>query len=421
MSNRTSNLLLYYIPGLCFLALAIIIYVISTRDLTQSNAEQVMTDYGRGSGIVSGQILAPDGSVCTTPVDFEYKSVRPNKTGSSYMGSQLHGCQGEYKLKAPSGDLWLIVASNDYAMTITGPIQNFANHQIKDADIQLEAGHPLQILVTDTRGNPIEDAHIQGGILFKRNCYFRQKPVPQTEGKYVFDHVGDIPYHIRVSAAGYETTTRKISDPHARTVRIELPDVRISSGRITDANGKPLSDVMIKLQAHYRQTFVFADEVIGRSDENGEFELDNLAREELYFGYLEAPNGERTTFHDLTADQTGLNFQFPAARTLTGVITGDLSQLTADESSPVVKIDSNVMYTVKNAVEHASQNLSIKDEIPIAINDNVGTFTFPGLLDEGQITLHIGGLQKFYDYDGVGNLHVEVDLDRSTFDIHETP
>lgn len=144
MSNRTSNLLLYYIPGLCFLALAIIIYVISTRDLTQSNAEQVMTNYGRGSGIVSGQILAPDGSVCTTPVDFEYKSVRPNKTGSSYMGSQLHGCQGEYKLKAPSGDLWLIVASNDHAMTITGPIQNLLTTRLKMRTSSSKPGIPCR-------------------------------------------------------------------------------------------------------------------------------------------------------------------------------------------------------------------------------------------------------------------------------------
>ncbi|MBR9800607.1 hypothetical protein GYB59_02420 [bacterium] len=420
MSNRTSNLLLYYIPGLCFLALGIIIYVTSTRDLTQSNAEQVMTDYGRGSGIVSGQILAPDGSVCTTPVDFEFKSAQRNPYGGSSSLGILPGCMGEYKIIAPAGELWLIVAPNDYAMTIIGPIPNWAGGEKTGVDIQLEAGHPLQLYVTDTRGNPIEDADIQGGILLERDCYYRQQPVAQSDGKYVFEHVGDALFQIQVSAAGFETTTRKISDPHARAVRIELPDVFLSSGRVTDAEGNPLSDVKIILRAHYQETFTFPHAEIGRTNEEGEFELDNLVREELYFGYLEAPNGARVTFHDLTADQTGLRFRFPAARTLTGVITGDLTKLNGKENAPVVKIDSELTYKVENTVEHMTRMLYLNEEIPVAINDDVGTFTFHGLL-EGQTSLEIGGLKEEFDYDGAGNVHVEVDLDRGLFDIHEAP
>jgi len=155
---------------------------------------------------------------------------------------------------------------------------------------QLPPHVPIEVTVLDTWRRPIagavlfpdiDDRVVMGRTDSNGKAHFNITPSPD----------GD-PFWINVRAEGWVTTKSERIMPDALPEQVEIVMERgvALSGRVTDADGKPLEDVWIHVHPNYR---------IVKTDENGAFRIEDLvSKSRLSFtekGYFD----QRFELHDI--------------------------------------------------------------------------------------------------------------------------
>ncbi|WP_237227463.1 carboxypeptidase-like regulatory domain-containing protein [Rubinisphaera sp. JC750] len=410
MSNRTSNLLLYVLPGVMLVLLAVVVGSLSLSEAPEAPPipqDEPTLQFAPGKGTLAGRVLLPDGEVFQGRAHVTVRVTR--KTGnSSYSGGFDLACrQGEFRGEAESGIAFVTAYVDNYAAATVGPFENLAGGVIEDLEIVLSPGKPLNVAVVDPQGNPVADASLEGGAIVQGSAWTRLNAIGQEDGRYRFEHVNDSDFMIKVSAPGYEPQRVSLENPFEEPVVIELVKAQPTTGTVGDAAGNPLADVVLyELRPGLKP-------VLGRTNEQGQFESNELTQGDRYHGFLETPDGQRMRFDDLESGQTGLTFAFPPPRQLTVTVRGNLEQLQLADKK-LIRINQHVAYTEGDSTDLRTQY----DNVAYIIENETATLTFPGLI-RSRIAFRVDGLPVSHEYDGVGDVHIYVDLDTATFEVNE--
>ncbi len=369
--------------------------------------------YQSGKGRLKGRIVRKDGSPNTEAVFLSYDAERRTGENQSVSMGSMARCTDEFDAEVPSGKTWILVSGDAIAQTSIGPLENHAGGVISDLTIVVDDGEPLDLVLRAPNGDPVAGADVEILLKVVENGKFgtSQTATEQGEGRYRFPHVSDATYFITVEAPGFAPFKTELEHAGARGEHeFFLEPTPSTTGQVLAFDGTPVGGAQFILNCSTGN----CGQVIGQADGNGHFDLNQLDPAETYEGHIEGPDGDRMTFVELTAGQTGLKYQMPRRRTLRGIIRGDLSQLRQSFSMEERKHYPSVIVVQRYKVrpeERGGYYLSFRPAVEIT--DDVGHFELPGIFAD-DVEVRIGPYSLKLDPDvatAEGDILLGYDLD----------
>ncbi|HSS48080.1 MAG TPA: carboxypeptidase-like regulatory domain-containing protein, partial [Thermoanaerobaculia bacterium] len=214
---------------------------------------------------LTGRVVGPDGE----PVGGATLSrVQGSHTGGSAMTSEIElgftDARGSFQVSGfEPGPNDLRVAAEGYATKTVRGVTIPADRDLEGLEVVLGRGTILQVRVLSADGGPVADARVRvalvqpGSGLRDMENLFRM-PRMQTDERGTCQ--GELPQAgtYQVTASVDQRTASTVVQASAGTTpaEIRLPAGVQASGRVTDAQGQPLSGVYLRLAAKQDQTTI---------------------------------------------------------------------------------------------------------------------------------------------------------------------
>ncbi|MCG6155343.1 DUF4198 domain-containing protein [Rubinisphaera margarita] len=391
--------------------------------------EEPPTLYVEGEGTLRGTIVRADGSPNTSEVQLSYRATRKEENSSHSSSGHVGEVVGEFDAKVFSGETWLIATGDGFAPSWIGPIENHADGVVEDLKIVLSEGSPLDIALKDPAGNPVTAGNVTGFPIVGRNAGGSHYPTKEVEpGVYRIEHAAAATYRIFAEAPGFQPLDEEVAAASMRgRVEFTLVPGDPTTGTVIDVDGKPVADaaILLNLKSYSvsgsRGSRGWSEKEIGRTDDEGRFELRILEPGALYYGIIEAPDKRRTVFSEMQAGETGLVYEMPPMRSLLGTIRGDHSVLgerydrELKKRMPYVKIDQR--YSMK--VDGGTHGELHYDYVPVEITEETGHFECPGIFTD-RVTIYLGPYRVQLDesdLEGTGDLRLDYNLDTNEHEV----
>ncbi len=266
-----------------------------------------------GSLRLEGQVIDSDGAPvggANVRVDARPPRTAVSEDDGSFAFDEL--IERTYHLTASAGDL------------AGGPVQHALTANSDPAVIRLREGGVLEVEVVDANNQPVAGARVSSEGLVDRAQTTGADGVARLRG------VPSGPSSVRVQADGYAPTTTLAFMPQSPgsvvKVRIGLASGAPVSGRVVDADGKPVAGARVKPRSA-SDWIPFGQEDAVETDANGAWRFAAMPAGTFRFNASHpkhAPGGSEPHTLDGKTEVTGVVIEVGPAATLSGkVVTAD--------------------------------------------------------------------------------------------------
>ena len=286
--------------------------------------------------------------------------ARRNSTSSySHSGSVTSGIDEgmpvyETSVKLPQCEFVIGGSAPGYAAFATAPRTIYEAIDATPIEITLTKGFDAKVVVQNEDGQPISGATLTGGALVKLDGASTGtnslREVVDADGAVQLNHCGEVLYALRVRAAGYQHESFEVHvEPDAPTL-LTLKKARPSVLKIVDdATGEPVGGAVCVEQ--FRQTRSLNNSqsmwstdprdrprkewvILSESDSDGIMIVDQMRDDMKYTVAISAEGYGTFGISNLEAGMPEREVRLHKPITVSGKITGDLTQLRKDRSSP---------------------------------------------------------------------------------------
>ena len=323
--------------------------------------------------LINGAIRTADGS----PVP-KWVQVNINTTldRSSY-GTSGMARNGLFTNSIPAGSIMLSAEVTNYAPVVAGPLDGWHTNLFFYVVMTLERGFdvPLQIQDADS-GKLLPDAAVSTMFWIKNNGFQTHYWKSGADGALTLTHCTDLPMDVTVNVPGYEIFKKRLDHLSAGVpVTIALRPGKTVSGTVLDkASGQPLAGAEFHLiyQAGGEGAGNYAWDnslfMLGQSDVNGAFRLNQLRDGVRYYLGVSAPGHESVILKNVTGDTNNLVIRLGPELIVHGHVNGNLELL--PQSGHDRMLDLNITEVYGN---NSYGNSTL---VPVHVANGKGTFLF---------------------------------------------
>ncbi len=337
------------------------------------------------TAVLRGEIITENGQEVKKKGWLYSRSTTRDQGGNSrsYTSTEGHFAK-EFSVTVEAGTIVLSLYTPGFAPAWIGPLETKPKDIREDLKMVLRRGFSFPIQIRDTDGDPVAGAkffahpEINGEI---GGPNFEQ--VADNQGNYLLQHAADTRYQFRVSAPGFETLrTEPIEIAADKLLTLTLRQSQLTRGVIKTADGSPAASAKIFLVAQQSaegKTLLsggdFGD-VIGKTDEQGHFELDQLQLGASYLMLIESENRARMLAYDIKAGEDDIELAIPTRRDLRIRILGDTNLLLHRREKPFIGVRQHVAVTRENPnMKHA-----LGDDVFVTFTKEGGLALYQGLV-----------------------------------------
>jgi beta-lactamase regulating signal transducer with metallopeptidase domain len=368
-----------------------------------------------GEGTLKGTIRTAGGESYTKPVWLYHKTDRPGRGG--IMGT-LEPFRSEFSVKVPAGTTWLSIAPDDYAPAVVGPFDVRPGRTIDGITIVLEAGAPARIAVADGQGAAVPGARVSAQLIFDGGGSVGGTAdgwITDGSGVATIPHAVERPYHVGVTAPGYEPLESATLTPSfSRTRVVTVKKTRPARGVAVDPQGKPVAGAEIRVYREEGDDYggVFEHQGLtgprlATTDADGRFTLDTLKGRTSYILFVTSKAGGRGISPRVRAGQENIRVTVGPRWTIKGTIKPRTDE---KGNGPM---PATVGVTQRFGIAPDGANYLVRWAIPV---DPQGHFSITDLLP-CEIVLEASGRRVLVDPDRP-EASVTIDLNRP---VAETP
>ena len=304
---------------------------------------------------ISGKILDPEGKILTD----DHIWVRARSERPSYSASAaLNNNDGIVKDAIQPGQISLAAFSKNYAPALLGPFAGEIAGKLDALKFVMRPGFIGAIKLLDGAGKPITNALVSGKYDFGAYVGL-DKRTTDHEGIARFTNLVSHPLALKVDAPGYQHSEKIFTLSPDRMAEWKLESAAVARIKIINAAGQPISGAEARLmRIKGPKSMGYGDgsrPLAGTSDKNGILTLDQLRDDSAYWFVLEAAGYRRDFLRQVFPGETDRIFTLGPPIVVSGVIEGDLRQLSKRwqgrgkkrESKPVIhysngyKLDSH--------------------------------------------------------------------------------
>lgn len=299
---------------------------------------------------ISGTIVLEDGSPSSAEGYLYYDSKRDSSGYSGTVGRFTN----QFSFKARPGIVWLRYHPKEYAPAWLGPLKVNPGATISDLKIVLRNGFTQRLNITDVEGTPIPNVTIVAHPEINGSAQgpVREKTTDE-EGSFLYKHLADTRYVFNLTAPGFQPLT---SDPIELEPDADLPvhmlRANLCTGTILYPDGAPAAQTKLRMRHEWTEDGKsrgysggdkgFWGKVVATTNDQGEFELNQLRDGSDYLFLIEGADESRVIVHQIEAGKESLQIKFPPRRDLLITVTGDMSQLPQRRGEPYAVIRQRI-------------------------------------------------------------------------------
>jgi beta-lactamase regulating signal transducer with metallopeptidase domain/type II secretory pathway component GspD/PulD (secretin) len=333
---------------------------------------------------ISGTLRTADGT--PVPKWIYYMRVYSSLSRSS-VGSSLTAKSGKFSSSISAGTIYVGADVADFAPAVLGPLDGFATNRYDNLELVLDRGFdvPLQ-LVDEVSGQPVADASLTTMFWMSNDAFPGHTWKSGADGTVTLTHCADLPLDVTVNAPGYAIIKKRFEHLRAgEPVRLTLRRGETLAGTVIDkTTGQPLAGA--KLHLLYQVNGKDADNhgwddllyVLGETDANGAFNLNQLQSGVRYYLGVSAPGHESVILKNAVAGANRTVVQLGPELIVHGHVNGNIELLPLNGRHRMLSLSWNEVY------EHNSYGSS--EWVLVHVTNGVATFQFTNRT-AGNVTL----------------------------------
>jgi beta-lactamase regulating signal transducer with metallopeptidase domain len=344
---------------------------------------------------VSGRVRTADGAPLPKAKWVNIYYSRKNLSGAN---SARLDTNGFFKTQIEAGTLVAAgLGEPGFAPVIAGPVLAEGTNPIANLDLVLEPGFDVPILVTEAEtGAPVTGALIKAqfwapkvGIGFGAG---RELKTDSTGTTAMTKCSASVVLTLTVNAFGYEIAEYRAESLKAdEPIRIKLQRGQTLSGVVHDTTTTPLAGATVRMiyekgQKESRYQWTDGARVLGQTDANGRFTINQLRRSTRYWLGISAPGHASALIGPVTAGASNLTVQLGPELIVRGRVLGSL------EGLQIINQDYCLSRSYSEVFD--SHSNGFQEWVPLRVENGVATFQFtnpiPGLVK-------LSGRQGFND------------------------
>ena len=272
--------------------------------LGKSTLKQEFAKIAKGAELkttFTGTIVDEDGKPFTTEGILTYDTQMDESRGASGNAGEF---TNEFSFQLPPGKTYLTHYVKGYAPTDVGPFTGNMGEEIDDIKIVMKPGVEQRIRVVNETGEPIADTTVISHPEFhgKADGFVYPKTTDQN-GEYLYEHLAETRYAFRVEAVGYETLrTEPLDLKLSEVLTLTITRAEPTTGVVLNPDGTPAANALLRAQwvDAASGTVGFSNsgegwwgEVFAKTNDKGEFTLNQLTKDAQYLFIVQAEDGNR--------------------------------------------------------------------------------------------------------------------------------
>lgn len=349
-------------------------------------------------------VRTADGTPVPKGTRLEAHRQSGNSTGGSSLG-EIKEATPEYRqvVRYNPSRIRIGASAQGFAAVSTPIISLFPGDQPKTVELILTRGTATQLKIHDPQGQPI--AHVEGrlsGLLTIAGGTVgldTQEFTSDADGIVNLEHVGDLPYDVRIRKPGFQRYDARIEFKPGQVVDTKMNVAVPVKYQVLDAvTGQPVANArfVIALQKRPGHTYMFSDPRnilttdrglnYAVTDEHGQAAIDELNSGAQYaFGVVAAGYG-MVVLEDVVSGQAPGTVKLAAPLKLSGRIDGPLDLLTKASRNGVEPPSRALSYTsrINDYITHSDWT---------AVADD-GRFEIDNLVQNETVTIQLGDLRR---------------------------
>ena len=203
--------------------------------------------------------------------------LRDHSTGAKvFVANNSTDASGDYAVAVPAGTFQLRFSPPRGSRFVAETIDGFVMASDRKWDEQLESGHLVSFVVTDTSGNPVPGVDVDVKVTSTGDKLFTPNDNTDAQGTAevaVLPGTYTLQFDPPVGTTFDRVVLPQVFVQRDTTITVQLPEVRrvMATGRVTDGQGVGLAGVTFdaQLQPGGEEVFISVDE----SDAMGLFNL----------------------------------------------------------------------------------------------------------------------------------------------------
>lgn len=345
------------------------------------------TDYKSHDIItISGTVRMKDG----TPLPDKVSLVLYSRRSNSSMWSGLTLNDNPFRHSIGYGKVYIVAELDQYATTVTGPLECDPGGEIDDIDIVFEPGYESRIRFVDPQQNPIPNVDVFVSIWLHNNTPGKTHHYTGNEdGLVSILHCNSFPRRVEVKTVGYEYDRKQFKFQPDRTETWVLHPTDVTTGVIVSGiTGLPLAGAELRLMEEkgpFQMTYSTESGGPAQAitDANGQFRLGSLRNDSIYTFLVSAKGHRRDFLRTITPGQRDIQFTLGPEIVVKGKVVGEtISQISY--SNPYITQDGN--------------SSSYQKLVDLDRRDDGGYFTITDLWP-GHLTIYAGGQREALQID----------------------
>jgi beta-lactamase regulating signal transducer with metallopeptidase domain len=310
--------------------------------------------------------------------------VRGVGGASNLMASLGSASEGKFSVEVQPGTIWLFFTGEDFAPSILGPFDARDGPVITDQVVKLKRGEVVPVFVKDAEGTPAEGVELGISVVVRGTGPGVGTFVTNEQGEAILTEIDEsLNYLVSLRGPGFQTSRSTRPLRVGQPLHLTIDRAHPATGQVFGPSNEPLADVTLKNFAHQRLShdgtveFTHRDgiwgDVLATSNEEGQFQLDQLLDGHVYYLLIEHPDYAHQVFGPVRSGQANLAIQFESGFSIHGKVTG---------LAEVLEGLAHVHWIVKwpsagaDFPDTAPQG-TIKFRIPLEVEKGLGTFTIP--------------------------------------------
>jgi beta-lactamase regulating signal transducer with metallopeptidase domain len=269
---------------------------------------------------VRGRIRTHDGRPIPKGTRVRIQSRTPGYSGGYGASTDDNGA---FATEVAAGTIHVSASAEGYAPDFAGPISDPAG--LENIELILPQGFTASVRFLDPSGHPVGGVQVSARHEFPANAW-NVEAASNSEGRVVFEHVGDQPVSMQAEASGYQLAIRReVTLKPNEVLTWTLEPAEPSTGVVVFADtGEPVKGAEIRLGRRTgpsETSYGFSygkpwSPLLAETDEEGKFKLLSLRDDAQYYLLISGPGASGIVAGPIGAGEQDLRFELPRAKFL---------------------------------------------------------------------------------------------------------